>query len=465
MSSHLAAFAFTVAIVFLFWLNHERSVRTSGALWIPWLWLMIAGSRNVSEWLQWGGSVNAADRYLEGSPVDRNVLTAIMLLGVMVLVSRRERVAAILRANTAIVLYFLYCGISIFWSDYTLVAGKRWFRSLGDVIMVLVVLTESDWRDAIKRLLTRVGFLLLPISILLIKYFPSWGRSYGEDGTAYWTGVAGGKNSLGMICMIFGLTALWCFVSVYRGPRDRFRVRRLLAHGAIAGMAVWLLLIVNSKTSLACFVLTAGLMIATSVSRFARRPGVLFTMVGIIVGGCFAVLFLGIGGDALQAMGRNASLTGRTEIWKVVLKFAVNPLLGAGYESFWLGNRLDQIAEALNVTLLNQAHNGYIEEYLNLGWVGVVFLMTLIVTGYRKITSGFRGNVETSALRIAFLTLAIVYNFTEGVFKTMSPVWLSFLFATMTVPEMRSVKARATTQVTQDPEWSGTPPAPVHSSR
>ena len=52
--------------------------------------------------------------------------------------------------------------------------------------------------------------------------------------------------------------------------------------------------------------------------------------------------------------------------------FVENPLLGAGFENFWVGER--------QVTLGglggNQAHNGYLEIYLNLGWVGILLLTT-----------------------------------------------------------------------------------------
>ncbi len=448
-----AAIGCAVAVAVLFMLNRDRGTRTSTALWIPVAWFLIAGSRNVSEWLQLSAPIDAADRYLEGNPVDRNVLTVLMACGVIALLGRKQRVAAVVRANAPIVLYFLYCGVSIFWSDYTLVAGKRWFRSLGDVIMVLVIFTDPSWGAALKRVLTRVGFLLLPISVLLIRYFPYWGRAYGQDGTPYWTGVAAGKNSLGMICLIFGLASVWSFLVAYRSRENRFRFRRLVAQGTVAAIALWLLGIVNSKTSLACFALAGSLMILTTFSSFARRPLVVLSMVVSIISAAFAVLFMGVGGGVLQAMGRDSSLTGRTDIWRVVLKFADNPWFGAGYESFWLGQRLKDVADALHVTLLNQSHNGYIEAYLNLGWVGVVLLVVLIVTGYRTIMAEFRGDPEIGTLRIAYFVLVVVYNFTEGVFKTMSPVWIAFLVATMAVPYARSLKARTITPRAPEDSW------------
>jgi O-antigen ligase len=148
------------------------------------------------------------------------------------------------------------------------------------------------------------------------------------------------------------------------------------------------------------------------------------------------VLFLGIGSSALQEMGRDASLTGRTEVWEVVLPFAVNPWVGAGFENFWIGERLQAIVRALGAGL-NQAHNGYIEIYLNIGWVGLFLLVSLILCGYRNIMSSLRANPEMSGLKLAFFFICLVYNFTEAAFKIMSPVWLMFLWATMATPRSR----------------------------
>jgi O-antigen ligase len=358
----------------------------------------------------------------------------------------------ILKANSAVLAYFAYCGFSVLWSDYPLVGGKRWLRSLGDVIMVLVVLTDPHWRDAFRRVLTRIAFLLLPVSLLFIRYYPQLGRAYGMDGSQYWTGVATGKNSLGMISLIFGLASVWSLLHAYDTEESTGRKRRMIAQGIVVTIALYLLWISDSKTSLSCFVLVATLMGMTTFMPKTRKPAVLQLMIVGIAVCCFSVLFLGIGGGVLQAIGRNSSLTGRTDVWKLVLRYAVNPLIGAGYESFWMGNRLEEISR-LNGGI-NQAHNGYIEVYLNLGLVGVSFLLMLLATGYRKVTSGFHQDPDMGRIRVAYFLLAVVYNFTEGAFKMMSPVWISFLLGTIAVPRLRPRNVPAPLKISvEDPHW------------
>ena len=69
---------------------------------------------------------------------------------------------------------------------------------------------------------------------------------------------------------------------------------------------------------------------------------------------------------------------------------APDPILGAGFESFWLGPRLERLWRAFPVFQPNEAHNGYIEVYLNLGWVGLGLIAIILFNGYRAATAVFR---------------------------------------------------------------------------
>lgn len=443
-------------MIMLFWFDRDRKVKVPWALWLPMIWLLIGGSRNISEWLQLSGPGDAADRYMEGNAVDRNVLTGMMICGAIVLFQRKKQVAAILRANAPVILFFLYCGISIVWSDFPFVGLKRWIRSLGDIVMVLLILTDRDVYSATKQVLTRLGFILFPISILFIRFYPELGRSYGMDGSQYWTGITQGKNTLGMICLIFGTASAWRFVMTYRSDERKNRSRQLIAHGITIILACWLLWIADSKTSLACFIIVMGIMAMMSVSKMVRKPAVLRVVIVAVLVTCFSVLFLGIGGEALKAMGRNPTLTGRTDVWKMVLRFVDDPILGAGYESFWMGDRIRRIAAV--APNINQAHNGYLEIYLNLGWVGIILLFWIIVRGFRRVVASAQRDQTLSLLRVGFFVVALVYNFTEGAFKMMSPVWITFLLSVMPLPLRRRVTAKPSVEA---PEPFSLPDVPV----
>lgn len=417
----------------LFWLDQDGA-EVSKALWIPLIWLLIASSRPISEWL---GAPAGSAAYVEGSPLDRNVLTLLLICGLFVLSTRMKQVRAILHANAPIVTFFIYCGLSLLWSDFPFVVLKRWFRSVGDVVMILVIVTEPSWTDALKRVLMRIGFVLIPLSILFIKFYPSLGRRYSVGGAPQWTGVGCDKNALGMLCMILGVSLLWRGITTYLHRGDEYRTRQLVTMSILFAMVLYLVLAVDSQTALACFLMASVLIIVTALGPTFRKPLLVSFLVAGMLTVSFCVLFLGIGGGALSSLGRDASLTGRTDVWETVLPFATNPWVGAGFENFWIGERLESF-KRLGLAGLNQAHNGYIEIYLNIGWVGIILLGIIIITGYRNIMEGLRTSPETSRLKLAFFFICLVYNFTEASFKMMSPVWMMFLWAAMAVPNVRS---------------------------
>jgi O-antigen ligase len=142
----------------------------------------------------------------------------------------------------------------------------------------------------------------------------------------------------------------------------------------------------------------------------------------------YALLFLDLGPELLGAVGKDPTLTGRTELWGFISDLVQDPLLGSGFESFWLGDRLAYLAQ-IYWWRPNEAHNGYFEVYLNLGWIGVTLLAVVIVTGYRKIVGGLYRDADGAGLRAAFFVATLVYGLTEAAFRVMSPIWFVFVLA------------------------------------
>jgi exopolysaccharide production protein ExoQ len=435
MNAQVATVVYALGIWMLFLLDRDRGDRPSKALCIPVLWLLINASRPVSEWLQAGPTMDSPNKILDGSPLDALVWAILLVAGLIVLVSRGRQVGMFLRANGPILLFFAFCALSILWSNYSFVAFKRWVKALGDVIMVLIVLSDPHRLLAVRRFLTRVGFVLVPLSVLFIKYYPELGRSYNP-----WTwepafsGVTMGKNLLGMTCLICGLGSLWCFLAACQSQKGRKRTRRLIAHVVILAMVSWLFWMANSMTSLVCFIMAGAVMAVMTRVRLARKPAVVHILVATVVLVTIFVLFLDSGGGLVRSLGRDPTLTGRTSVWNVVLSLDRSPLLGTGFESFWLGDRLLKVWDRLQEKGIQEAHNGYLEVYLNLGWVGVTLLAILIVTGYRNVIATLRRDPEGGRIKLAFFVVGLIYNFTEAGFRMMAPVWIAFLVATIVVP-------------------------------
>lgn len=457
MGASLALSICTIGIAGLFLLDRDKSVRNSKALWVPVLWLGIVGSRPISAWFTFGPGFgqNGLDATLEGSPIDALIFESLLAIGVMVLIYRKKETKGFLKVNGPILLYLLYCLISTTWSPFPLSAFKRWTKEVGDLVMVLVILTDPQPMAALRRVFSRVGFLIFPFSIALIRY-TNLGRGYDPDGGPMNTGVTQNKNTLGLITFIIALGALWSVRTLFIDKGAPNRRRRLAAQGTLLVLGLVVLQMAHSATSVACFALGALLMLATSLKFIGSRPARVHALcLTIIIAGGLALL-TGVGSDVSKALGRGTDLTGRTEIWAATIPAVPNALIGAGYESFWNGYG-DKVTRKLeeegyfNIKNLVSAHNGYIQVYLDLGWVGICMIAVILISGYWRACAAFRRNPKFGALALAFIATAAVYSITEAGFRVMTPTWiflqLAVVGASGAVAGLFDSKAAETLQV------------------
>jgi len=433
LGASLAFLICSLGIAGLFFLNRNASVRNSKALWLPVIWLWIVGSRPVSVWLGTGASAGQGglDATLDGSPLDAAIFAALLTAGLIVLLGRRRKTGALLRSSAPLIVYFTYCMVSITWSEFPGPAFKRWIKDLGDLVMVLIVVTDLQPVEAVRRIISRVGFVLLPLSVVLTRY-TVLGRGYDPGGNPMNTGVTTNKNTLGLITFVLALGAFWNVRTLILGKQAPDRGRRLMAQGALLAFGLVVLQMAHSATSVACFVLGAGLILATNLRAIRSRPArvhVLCLSI-VLVGGL--TMLLGGEGDVVHALGRSSDLTGRTEIWAAAIPAVPNILIGAGFESFW-NSRGELVAQKLagywNIRNLVSAHNGYIQIYLDLGWVGVALISLLIISGYRRACAAFQRNFELGSLALAYIATSAVYSFSEVGFRVLTPSWIFLLLA------------------------------------
>lgn len=429
----IASVVYIVGIAGLFWLDRDRQARVSKALWIPTVWLLM--TRPLGMWLGMAPGSGAATVYEEGSPLDRTLFIGLEAAALVILLNRAAQASTIVRKNWPIVLFFFYAGVSVLWSDNPFITFKHWIKGIGDVAMVLIVLTEPDVTDAITRLVTRVGFMLMPISVLLCKYYPGLGR-LATVGGMEWRGVGLNKNALGGLCLVYGLGFLWRFSNAYTHREDPSRRRRLLALGTVLGITTWLLLKSRSLTSLSALVMAGAVMVLSAHPGVRRRPGYVHLLVVAMLSTALFAIFFQSSGAILQGLGKDPTLTGRTELWKILLTVPVNPVVGAGYESFWLGQRLQALWARFPTMQFNEAHNGYIEVYLNLGWIGISLLSGIIVSNYRRASTVPRSGPDLRSLCLAWLLAAVIRGLSEAAFRMLSSSWFFFVLAVMATSQV-----------------------------
>jgi exopolysaccharide production protein ExoQ len=418
---------FLAFIGWMLWRDLRRREGVSHATWLAFLWVVIFSSRPVSTWLQSGSVMTStsAEAYLEGSPTDRLVFLGLVLAGFAVLAVRKLPWGTIIRQNGWLFAFYAFWLASLLWSEIPFAAFKRLFKDFGTVVMALVLLTERNPVDAIRAVFVRCAFVLIPVSVLFVRYYPEMGRAYTgySQNDLMYVGVATHKNTLGALLLGCSVFLVWELIRKRPdGTRVLGRLERIEI-GVVMLMLFWLLRVANSATALACTALALGVFLLTELAtvKKALRHVEILAIAG-------AALWFGL--DAMfnitemvvLSLGRDMTLTTRTVAWDMVLQMDLNPLLGAGFKSFWAGERMIRIWQQFPGIV--QAHNGYIEVYLQGGFVALFLLTGMMWSGFRKIKKRVVTGDDFARVRLTFWLIALIYNFSEAAFTHLSMLWI-----------------------------------------
>lgn len=430
------------SFLFIVWrlLKRDQAIRggISRSVWIPTLWLGIIASRPLSAWFGHSGVRSDVESATAGSPIDMLGYMVLIAASIFVLGRRQFDWGTLIQRNWPIFLFYSFLLLSVLWANYPFVSFKRWFKEFGNILVALVILTEANPMQALRAVFVRCAYVLIPLSVIFIRYFPDLGRVYSiHSGEMQATGVTFQKNSLGAMVLVCGLVLLWDYVKLRQeqlGQKEKKKYRRadFLARVGVLAFGGYLLYVCDSKTSMLCLILSGGIL-AASRWRFLRPRLHLIGTIGLLVVVGFILLdqTFGIKDELIGSLGRDMTLTGRTDVWEVLLNVGTDPIIGTGFCSFWDDLKYQS---QLPYWIAFSAHNGYLEIYLAGGMVGVGLLsLMLLVTGLRIQKSLAAGN-QFAVLRFAAFVTVLIANFSESNFAVMSPVGFLFLITALEVP-------------------------------
>jgi exopolysaccharide production protein ExoQ len=423
--------AILLSLLFIAWLwrkDHQQRRELSPAIWIPVIWLMVLGSRPLSFWFGFTSSGGS----LEGNAFDRTFYLVQILISMVILARRQFPFGDFSRNNTALFLFYAWLLLTLFWSGYPFVTFKRWFKEIGGIFVMLLILTEKNPMEALKAVYIRCAYVLIPLSVLFIKYVPEFGRAYTNQGGVMYCGVTEQKNSLGEIVLIFSLILIWDMVQSWDDPERKAKRKGFFYPSVVILMGLYCLQISDSKTAMICLVAGTVILVSHRLPLLRTSPTTVFWL--CLLGG---PTFLGldklfkISNTLLAMIGRDSTFTGRTEIWRVVREHPVNPLLGSGYLAYWDKTGVVEIGDY--EAELKTAHNGYLEIYLDGGFIALGLLLLVLLVLAVGIYRNLKQRHHFARLQFAFFLVTVLYNFSESTFARRGPLWFSFVLIAVTV--------------------------------
>ena len=411
MPPPLALLLCTGFVFYLLRFDRQQSPEVSWASWLPTLWLFSIVTRPIAAWF------SSAPGDESGSPLDQGFLLALMGLGLVLLSKRRFDWQGAVKSQPWLIVLLGFLFLSIFWSDIPFTTFKRWTRQLVAVIMAFIVLSEPNPRQAMQSILRRVAYVLVPFSMLLIKYFPDYGVTYGRwSGDSMWVGVSDHKNGLGCVCIIAVLFLVWTFVRRWQGRDMPAGKHHTFAEILVLLLALFLLLKPEGKRSATAIAALGVAIFGYLVLRWLHQRGmrlsvgVVMVIVIVLVGFGIGMPLSGgsIGSGFNEAMGRNPTFTGRADTWAELVPIAMqHPFLGCGFDSYWTPATRD-------LHEMSNAHCAYLEVFNELGVVGLLLFTLFLLSVARNAHQTLNFDYDWGSFCLCYLLMVMLHAATES---------------------------------------------------
>jgi len=300
------------------------------------------------------------------------------------------------------------------WSEDAGLTIRRGFAVLATTLFGLDFAVRYSIREQVRLFGIALG-LAVAISVVVEIFFhglvPTVDTSYPDA----WNGAFVQKNDFARVVVLAGILVL-------------MRTRNFMVSTGTVAASVGLILLCHSRTALVVFV---AMLVLLRVFRLRHRGSraLIAGIAGVLI--VSALLSVVVDMDSMAGLlGRDATLTGRTNIWAMALEsVAEKPLLGYGYSAFWnVAPEADRISNILHWKVPH-AHNGFIDLTLQLGLAGLaLFLLVYVIAVREAMAFAYSDPGEEAMWPLAYLAFIVLYQVTEStIFVGNTILWMVYV--------------------------------------
>ena len=365
----------------------------------------------------------------ESSDVLRLIWLPVYAVTLLLAVARPGAMMSTLTRNWLILAVTMMTLVSVVWSidpDTTL---RRSFALIMTTLFGLWLASRWNWRELILLLASTFGVLAV-LSVVMALAMPSLGIDHDVHAGA-WKGLWWEKNTLGAV---MGWGAISAYAAIQFDPRRRF------IWMGLAVLCTALILLSTSKTALLAWLLGTGGAIGIALCRKGFGFATLMLFLALTGGALFSLILAIAPLEFLELLGRDATLTGRTDIWMILSRqIAEDPWLGYGYKAFWSVEEGPVYwVRAGTSWPVPTAHNGWIEVALAIGIPGMLMMAVVFLSAaVRAIGRLFRGTEAYWALPYIAL-IAVVSVSESNLMQQNSMGWVLFVATAAKLADRRA---------------------------
>jgi exopolysaccharide production protein ExoQ len=351
-----------------------------------------------------------------------------MVTVLLILVKRRS----FLRVAQKDIWIWLVVGIALasaLWTIAPEVTLRRAILLMGTTLFGVYLSVRYTMREQLQLLAVSLGIAIV-LSFLFAITLPAYGvMTFQEDGVhaGAWRGVWTHKNILGRI-MVLSSVVFLC-VALTNPIRNR-RYRWIPWAGYILSVA--LIILSTSKTSLIAFLTITVIIPLYRTWRYRYTQLIPISIAVLLIVGSTAILLFDNLDFVASAVGRDLTLTGRTDIWSAMLDLIwERPLFGYGFNAVWRDWNNEATAYLWRVLEWEcpYGHNGLMDLWVELGISGLLAFVISYTTTYFRGIQWLRITKTMEGLwPLMYLSFLLIYNVSEStLLATNSIFWILYV--------------------------------------
>lgn len=340
---------------------------------------------------------------VSGSEVSRTpflvswiVMQAVALAFFLVRFTRQRSNAIIVSAMGG------FAGVSLLWSVNQEISATYVSMLVCNVVVAYLVATDLSVAQ-IVALCSRVIVAMALVSIVLyfagneqVIYFDDHGRPNFLGGQAF-----RGLFSHKILAALYMALAIVFVLARRRG----------LYRAAVVGLLGLGILLTGSASGIVVLVVAVSSYWLLSIAQDHRVGSAGFARLLALVIGTGAICAWVWWEDMLAALGRDDTLTGRTDLWAWGLRaFIERPIFGWGFDAYVNSPHIESVYMAVpsfRNWKIPHFHQSFIQTAVDFGVIGVAFLVYVIASSVRRslILATSTGSRSATALFASLVTL------------------------------------------------------------
>ncbi|SEK87806.1 exopolysaccharide production protein ExoQ [Roseovarius azorensis] len=315
-----------------------------------------------------------------------------------------------------------FCLLSFAWSQYPALSFRYGLQLMVTTVIALMIATRIG-----PRLFGRLLFLCFAFAMTA-----SLLSGQTQATTGAWLGIYGSKNALA------GAAAIFVVISISQTLDGNATYRFRLA--ACFGIMTGGLLLLQAQSASALLLIPPAVLIQTGLLILYRLTPLqrIVTVIAVLLLVLLCALLVVVNLDALvrmslAMMGKDATLTGRTDLWRMATDLiAQRPLFGLGYQAFWVHGNAPAEALWAQFGIDGRSgfnfHNTYLSNAVEIGLVGVVLQVCVLYgAAFTTYLWALRSRSAESTLLFVMVVIVIMVSFVEV------PVFFQFSLRTVLI--------------------------------